>query len=129
VWRAVGYEPTETLAMLGDEDVQDVDEPGQMEGFQRAADRSREPKRRKEHDAAPLVARDRCPIAEDHPPAFLAAFLRHRGEETLGLLIRKRQQCHFPATVERGDDPRRPATESSAVVIQQNRTAQRRGDV
>ncbi len=81
----------------------------------------------KEHEGPTSVARDCGTIAEYEPPAFAAPFLRHRSEQAPGLLIGERKQCQFFASVERGDDPRRPTAEPSAAGIEQDRARQVRG--
>jgi hypothetical protein len=88
------------------------------------AERSGELDLSKEQDAPTPVARDWCAIAEDEPPTFTAPFHWHRGEQAARLLIRKRKQCQFCASVELGDDPRRPTAKPSAAGIEQNRAGE-----
>jgi hypothetical protein len=91
------------------------------------AERSGELDLSKEQDAPTPVARDWRAIAEYEPPTFAAPFLRHRGKQAAGLLIRERKQCQFCASVELGDDPRRPTAKPSAAGIEQNRARELRG--
>ncbi len=51
----------------------------------------------------------------------MAFFLRHQGEQVLGLLIGQRKESQFFASVKRGDDPRRPTAKPSAAGIEQDR--------
>ena len=122
--RTLGDEPAETLAILGHEPVKHVDERRQSERAKDASEGSGELDLGKEHEAPTSVARDWGTIAEYEPPAFAAPFLRHRSEQDPGLLIGERKQCQFFASVERGDDPRRPTAEPSAAGIEQDRPRQ-----
>lgn len=127
-WRkTLGHEPAKALAILSHQPVKQVDERRQSERAKGAAERSGELDLGKEHDAPTPVARDWRAIAEYEPPTFAAPILRHRGEQAPGLLIGERKQCQFLASVERGDDPRRPTAEPSAAGIEQNRAWQVRG--
>jgi hypothetical protein len=47
--------------------------------------------------------------------------LRHRSEQAPRFLIGERKQCKLLASVQRGDDPRRPTAEPSAAGIEQHR--------
>jgi hypothetical protein len=125
--RTLGDEPAKTLAILSHEPVKHVDERRQSERAKDASERSGELDLGKEHEAPTSVARDWGTIAEYEPPAFAAPFLRHRSEQAPGLLIGERKQCQFFASVERGDDPRRPTAEPSAAGIEQDRARQVRG--
>ena len=107
--------------------VSSVDERRQSEPAQDAPEWTRKLDFRKEHDAPTPVARDWRAIAEYEPPTFPAPFLRHRGEQAPGLLIRERKQRHFLASVKSGDDPRRPTAELSPAGIEQNRAWEVRG--
>jgi hypothetical protein len=125
--RTLGDEPAKTLAILSHEPVKHVDERRQSERAKDASEGSGELDLGKEHEAPTSVARDWGTIAEYEPPAFAAPFLRHRSEQAPGLLIGERKQCQFFASVERGDDPRRPTAEPSAAGIEQDRARQVRG--
>ena len=103
---------------MSHEPVKHVDERRQSERVKNAAERSGELDLGKEHDAATPVARDWRAIAEYEPPTFAAPFLGHGGEQAPGFLIGERKQCQFFASVERGDDPRRPTAEPSAAGIE-----------
>ena len=119
--RTLGDEPTEARAIAGHERVEVVDEWRQSERAKDAAEWPGELDLGEERYARTTVARDGCAIAEYEPPTFAAPFLWHRGEQAPRLLIRERKQCEFLASVERGDDPRRPAAEPSATGVEQNR--------
>jgi hypothetical protein len=125
--RTLGDEPAKTLAILSHEPVKHVDERRQSERAKDASEGSGELDLGKEHEGPTSVARDWGTIAEYEPPAFAAPFLRHRSEQAPGLLIGERKQCQFFASVERGDDPRRPTAEPSAAGIEQDRARQVRG--
>lgn len=107
--------------MARDEPVGGVNERRQPESPKQAAERASQPDLGDEGHACPAVARNQCAVAEDEPPALVALVLRHGREQTAGLLIGKREQGHLIASVEPGDDPRRPAAEPSATGIEQNR--------
>lgn len=109
------------FAIPGHHLVEHVDGRRQMKPPQPAAEPSGELDLGQEHDAPALVAGDECAIAEHDPPAFAALFLGHRGEQASRLLGCEREQGQLLATVERGDDPRRPAAKSSAAGIEQHR--------
>jgi hypothetical protein len=53
--------------------------------------------------------------------------LWHRVEEAPRLLVGEREQCEFLASIERGDDPHRPAAELSTAGVEQNRARQLMG--
>ncbi len=91
--RTLGDAPAKALTILRQDPVKHVDEGGQSERAKDAAEWSGELDLGEEHDAPTLVARDWPPIAEYEPPTFVALFLRHRGEQVLGLLIGQRKQC------------------------------------
>jgi hypothetical protein len=122
--RTLGDEPAKALAILGHQPVECVDDWRQSKRPQDAAERSGELDLSKEQDAPTPVARDWGAIAEYQPPTFAALFVWHRGEQAARLLIRERKQCEFLASVERGDDTRRPTAEPSAAGIEQNRARQ-----
>ncbi|MGH9461031.1 MAG: hypothetical protein ACRD1X_07420, partial [Vicinamibacteria bacterium] len=127
--RTFGDESAKALATPSKEFVPHVDERRQSQRAKDAAERSSKPNLSKQQDAPAPVPSDRRPIAEYEPPTFAALFVRHRGEEAFRLFIVKRKQGQFFAAVERGDDPRRPATEPSTSGIKQDRARQVRGSV
>jgi hypothetical protein len=108
--------------MAGYELVQRVHERRRSDGFQYQAERPGQPDLGEERHAPSAVAGNRCAVAEDEPPTLAALFLGHGREETTGLLIGEREQSQLFASVEPGDDPRRPAAKPSATGIEQNRT-------
>jgi hypothetical protein len=132
LWRgAVGDEAAEASTMAGREPVQRVDEPGGAKGAQHASEGAGEPDLGEERNASARIAGDRRAVAKDKPPTFVACFLRDRCEQTGCLLIGEREQGQLFASIERGDDPRRPAAKPSGAGIEQNWTqeARRRGGV
>ncbi len=118
----VGDEAAETSAVARDDTVERVDGRRKAEAVERHAQVVGDVQLAQERDAAAAVAAEQRPVAEDEPPA-LAALLRPDSEEQRrGLGVRERQQRELVAPVERGGDPRRPAAEPSAAVVEQNRT-------
>jgi len=118
--RSVGNEPTEARAVPSDDLVQGVHDWSCSEGAQHASERAGQPDFGKESHASSAVAGNGRAIAENEPPTVVARVLRNEGEQTVGLLIGKREQGQLFVSVKRGDDPRRPAAESSAAGIEQN---------
>ncbi len=116
--RTLGDEPANVLARLSQDPVKHVYDRGQSERAKDAAEWSGELDLGEEHDAPTLVARNWRPVAEYEPPTFVALFLRHRGEQVLGLLIGQRKQCQFFASVKRSDDPRRPTAKPSTAGVE-----------
>jgi hypothetical protein len=102
--------------------VDNVDEPWQPERFKQPAEGSRQPDLRKQSHATSAVAADGCAIAQNKPPAFVALFLWDCREHVLDLGVRQREKGQLLASIDGGDDPRRPTAEPSAVGIEQNRT-------
>ena len=74
----------------------------------------------KEHDARTPVAGNRGAVAPHEPPTLAALFLRQRDQQEHRLCILERKEREFLASIERGDDTRRPTTELSPAAIQQN---------
>jgi hypothetical protein len=128
--RTLGDEPTEALAIVSEEPVERVHQRRDSERAKHAAERSRQLDLRQERHAATTVTRDRCAIAENDPPTFAAPDLGNGCEQTPRFLIREGKQGQLLPSIERGDDPRRPAAEPSAAGIQQDRApeARRRHD-
>ncbi len=125
--RTLGDEPTEALTMASHEPVERVDEWRQSEPAKQLAERPGQLDLGEERYPATAVARDQRAIAEHEPPTFVACLLGDCREQPAGRLVRERKQCQFLASVECGDDPRRPATELSAAGIEQDRPRQGRG--
>jgi hypothetical protein len=102
--------------------VERVDERRGVQRPEHACHRSREPDLGEERDAASGVAGNQRPVAEDEPPAFVPRFFDHGRKQSAGLIIRERQQSELFASVEPGDDTRRPSAELSRAGIEQHRT-------
>jgi hypothetical protein len=117
--------------MAGREPVQRVDETGGAKRAQHASEGAGEPDLGEERHASSCISRHRCAVAKDEPPTFVSCFLGDRREQTGCLLIGEREQGQLFASIERGDDPRRPAAKPSCAGIEQNWTqeARRRGGV
>jgi hypothetical protein len=94
--------------------VECVNHLGRAERSKQAAQRAGQSDLGQERDAPSVIARHGRAIAEDEPPALATCFLRHRCEKTVCLLIGEREQSQLFATVESGDDTRRPAAKPSA---------------
>jgi hypothetical protein len=95
-----------------------------MECPQRASQRPGQADLPEERDASSCVTGNRRPVAKDEPPAFVPRVFGHGPEQTIGLLVGERQQRQLFASIEPGDDPRRPPTELSGAGVEQNRTRQ-----
>jgi hypothetical protein len=110
--------------VAGHELVERVEEARGAEGPQHVSERSRRPHFEEERDGASGVARDWRSVPQDEPPAFVPRVFGHGPEQTIGLLVGERQQRQLFASIEPGDDPRRPPTELSGAGVEQNRTRQ-----
>jgi hypothetical protein len=100
--------------------VESVDERRGPKSSQHASERSSEPDLDEERDAASGVAGNGRPVSQDEPPAFVTCFFGDGSEEAAGLVVGQWQQRQLFASVERGDDPRRPPAELSGAGIEQN---------
>lgn len=117
----VRNEPTEAIAISGRERVECVEERREPERAQEEAERSGEPDPGNERDASAPVARHRPAVPKHEPPAFAAPLPGDRGEQLPRFLVREREKGQFLASIERGDDPRRPTAEPSAAGIEEHR--------
>jgi hypothetical protein len=124
---AFGHEPSEAGAVAGHEVDERVDERRQPQGAKKAPERTGQADLGEEPDSSALVAGNEGAVAEDEPPTLAARFLRNVAEQTAGFLVREREQCQLLATIERGDDPRRPAAEVSAAGIEHDRARKAAG--
>jgi hypothetical protein len=106
--------------VAGHELVEAVDERRGAEGPQYASEWACHAQFEKEGDSASGIAGDRRAVPEDQPPTFIARVLGHGPEQAIGLFVGERQQRQLFASVELGDDPRRPATELSGAGVEQN---------
>jgi hypothetical protein len=113
-------EPAQPPAVLSQEPIERVDERRQSTRTQHEPEPPGERDLGQEHDAAAAVAREGHPVAADDPPAFRTSVLRHQSQQAPGFLVRKWKQGKLLTQVDRGDDPRRPATESSTARIEQH---------
>jgi hypothetical protein len=82
--------------------------------------RPRQPDLGQERGAAPGVTGDRSSVAEDEPKASEPRIFGHAGQQTAGLLIVERKERNPFVSVEPNDDTRRPPTELSGAVIEQD---------
>jgi hypothetical protein len=115
----VGDEATEAPAMAGDQSVHGVDEHRCVKRPQQASERTGKPELGEERHASSGVAGHERAVAEDEPPTFTPRFLGYGSEKAVGLRIAERKEGHLLVSVERGDDPRRPAAELSAAGVEQ----------
>jgi hypothetical protein len=83
--------------------------------------RPRQPDLGQERGAAPCVPGNRSSVAVDEPKASEPRILGHAGEQAAGLLIVQRKERDPLVSVEPDDDTRRPPTELSGAVIEQDR--------
>jgi hypothetical protein len=102
--------------------VEPVEEPRRMRCSQHAPEWAGKPKLGKQRHAPSAVAGDRRPITEHEPPTFVPRLLGHGGEQDAGLLTGERKQRQLAASIEPGDDPRRPAADLSAAGVEKHRT-------
>lgn len=119
--RTLGHERTQTLAGPGQHTIERVNDWRQPKQTEDQPKRAGKLNLGKEYNARSLVPRHWRPIAEYEPPTFAASLLGHRAKQAPRFLVREREQCEFLASIERGDDPRRPAAEPSAAGVEQNR--------
>jgi hypothetical protein len=79
--------------VAGEELVEGVEERPCPQGSQGPAERARQAELGEDLDCAPVVARDRCAVAEHEPPALAAPLLRNGCEQAAGLLVSEWEQC------------------------------------
>jgi hypothetical protein len=115
----VGNHPPEPAAVAGDELVEPVHERGGVEHLERAAERPGHPELGEDRDASAGVARKRRAVAEHEPPALVPRLLRHCSQKAARLVVGERQERQLFASVDRGDDTRRPATELSSARVEE----------
>jgi hypothetical protein len=106
--------------MPGYQAVESVDEWRRAEGAEYASERTGDPDLLEERHAASRVTRYRRAVAADEPPAFFPRVFRHGGEKASGLVIGERKQSQLFASVEPGDDPRRPPAELSGAGVEKD---------
>jgi hypothetical protein len=95
-------------------------------GSQGSAERAGQPDLGQKSNAPAAVAGKQGAVGKDEPPALPVCLLGHGREQAAGFLVGQREQRQLFAPVDRGDDPRRPATELSAPRIEQNRARKAR---
>jgi hypothetical protein len=113
--------------MAGEHLVDAVDERAGPERSQAATERPRQPQLGEHSDPASVVAGEGRAVAQDEPPALVPPLVRDRLEQALRRLVGQREQRELLLSVERDDDPRRPAAELSAAVEEQDGSQQRLG--
>ena len=107
--------------MAGYRLVELVDERGGVDRSERAPQWPGHPDLGEERDAAAVVAGDQRPVREDEPPALVPRLLGYACEQPAGFVVRERQERQFFASVEPGDDTRRPPAELSGARLEQDR--------
>lgn len=123
----VGHESSEPTSMACDHAVERVDGRRQPERAKQKAERACQAKLGEQHDAAATVAGDRSAVAQDEPPALAPLLLGYPGKQLRGRVVGQREQCKLLSAVDRGDDPRRPAAEPSAAVVEHHWAGVRHG--
>lgn len=118
---SVGHQPAQALSPGGQAPVGGVDHGRQPERIEQPAERAGERQLREQPHPAALVAGDGGAVLEDQPPALAALLLVDALEEPLGFVVGEPNQGQRPSSVQRGDDPRRPAAEPSATGVEQHR--------
>jgi hypothetical protein len=107
--------------MASYEPVQRVREWRRSDGSQHPAERAGQPDLDEERHAPSAVAGNQCAVTEDEPPALAALVFGHGRKQKARVVIGEREQGQLIASVEPGDEPRRPAAKPSATGIEQNR--------
>jgi hypothetical protein len=118
--RTVGHEAAEPPTVSRHEPVECVDSVREPNALERRTQTTRQAQLAEERRTGSSVAAQRRPVAEDEPPALRALVLGNRRKEPVGLAVPEREQREPLASVERGDDPRRPAAEASAAVVEEH---------
>jgi hypothetical protein len=72
---AFGHEAAEAPAMAGNQLVGGVEEPRCSKRSEQLSDRPGQPDLRQQRDRPAAVARNRCPISKEKPPALVARLL------------------------------------------------------
>jgi hypothetical protein len=106
--------------MAGEKSVRGVESGGESARTKQPAEWPGTADLGKEGDAAALVACDWCAIPKHDPPTRAAPLFGNRREQMVGFRVCQRKQRHLLASVKYGDDPRRPAAELSAAVVEQH---------
>ena len=109
--------------MVRQELVDRVGEAGQPQSAQDATDGTGQIELDEQEDAPASIARHRCAVSEHEPPAFAASSRFDGRQQPARLVILERQQRQLVMDVDPGDDPRRPAAQPSAAVVQHHGAA------
>jgi hypothetical protein len=110
----------EAQAVTGHDLVECVDDRRRVYCAEHVFHWPRQPDLGQERGAAPGVTGDRSSVAEDEPKASEPRSVGHAGEQAAGLLIVQRKERNPFVSVEPDDDTRRPPTELSGAVIEQD---------
>jgi hypothetical protein len=116
--RAVGNEVPEPRAVARNDAVRVLDD-AVRKGVEETAGRPGAAHRAQKYDAA-SPAPDERPVREHEAPRRHARVIGYPFEQALRLFVLQRQECEIFFAVELGDDPRSPAAEPSARVVEQN---------
>jgi hypothetical protein len=76
-----------------------------------------------QEDAPASIARHRCAISEHEPPAFAASSWFDGRQQSVRFVVLERQQRELVVDIEPGDDPRRPAAQPTAAVVEHHEAA------
>jgi hypothetical protein len=111
----------EAPAVTGYDLVERVDDRRRVYCAEHVFHRPRQPDLGQECAAAPGITGDRSAVAEDEPKASEPRIIGHAGQKAAGLLIVQRKERNRFVSIEPDDDTRRPPTELSGAVIEQDR--------
>jgi hypothetical protein len=120
----VGDETAQTSPPPGEVSVTCINQRRQPKPCEQPSKWSGQPHLAEERDAPSCIAGYRCAITKNEPPTFATRVLGNGNEQLHRLLVSQREEGEFVSMIERGDDPRRPAAESSPACIEENRAAE-----
>jgi len=106
--------------------VKPVDERRGVDGSDDARQTTGEPDLGEERHAAAVIAGNQRPVLQDEPPTLVPSLFGYACEQLAGFIVRERQQRQLFASVDPGDDTRRPSAEPSGPGIEQNRAQETR---
>jgi hypothetical protein len=115
---AVGNEAPEPRAVARNEAVRVLDD-AVRKGVKETAGRPGAAHRAQKYDAS-SPALDERPVREHQAPRRHARVIGYPFEQVRHSFVLQRQECEALFAVELGDDPRRPAAEPSARVVEEN---------
>ena len=116
--RTLGDEPAESCTIGGEKPFEHVENGRESERTKQSAEWPGESNLGKECNASAPIACDKCAIPKHDPPTRAAPLFGNCREQTVGFRVCQRKQRQLLAAVDYGDDPRRPAADLSAAVVE-----------